>query len=136
MRIVAPGETLEARTAIVTYPPVFEEALDRFPQVAPEHVVVVVNQMAERDSAGLDVAYDPPRVRAHLRELLGSEGLWAPISERVRALMEADPRIPRRHVDTWTPPIDTARLVRPRSRSGAGEPARARSSAGTDATID
>ena len=108
VRIVAAGEALEARVAIVTYPPIFEEKLDRFPQVEPEHVVVVVNQMAERDAAKTDVAYDPARVRAHLRELLGSEGSWAPISERVRALMEADPRYPAPAPDTWTPLIDTS----------------------------
>jgi hypothetical protein len=107
VRIVAPGESLQARTVVVTYPPIFAEAMDRFPQVEHERLVVVVNQMAERDRTGSDVAYDPARVRAHLVELLGSEGLWAPISERVRALMLADARYPA-PIGTWTPLIDTA----------------------------
>ena len=47
-------------------------------------------------------------MRAHLAELLGSEGLWVPISERVRAAMAADPRYPAAHSDTWTPLIDLA----------------------------
>ena len=33
--------------------------------------------MAERDLARSDPAYDPARVRAHLVELLGSEGALA-----------------------------------------------------------
>ena len=74
MRIVAPGEAVRAATVVVTYPPVFAEVMDRFPAVAHDRLVVVVNQLAERDRAGTDVAYDPLRVRAHLAELLGSRG--------------------------------------------------------------
>ena len=48
--------------------------MDRFPAVAHDRLVVVVNQLAERDRAGADVAYDPARVRAHLAELLGERG--------------------------------------------------------------
>ena len=78
----------------------------------------------------------PLRVRAHLAELLGGEGLWAPISARVRAPMAADPRYPagaRRHLDAAD---RHRRLVRraPRwrgdARAAAGaRPARARPSA-------
>ena len=110
VRVVAPGERLSARTVVVTYPPIFEQAMDRFPSVDHAHLVVVVNQLAERnrarDGAHTDIAYDPARVRTHLGELLGSEGLWAPISERVRAAMLADPRYPAPLADTWTPLID------------------------------
>ena len=108
VRIVAPGERVRAATVIVTYPPVFAEVMDRFPAVEHDRLVVVVNQMAERDLAGTDPAYDPARVRAHLAALLGGEGFWAPISARVRALMAADPRYPPAFSDTWTPLIDTA----------------------------
>ncbi len=106
VRIVAPGERLRARTVVVTYPAIFDHAMDRFPQVAHDHLAVVVNQMAERDVALTDPAYDPARVRANLSELLGSEGVWLSISPRVRALMAADPRYPAAHPDTWTPLID------------------------------
>ena len=108
VRILAPGEAAAAKTVIVAYPPVFAEAMDRFPALAHQHLVVAVNQLAERDTERRDVAYHPARVRAHLAELLGSEGAWAPISERVRALMAADPRYPAAHPDTWTPLIDAA----------------------------
>ena len=107
IRIVAPGESLRARTVVVTYPPVFGHVMDRFPRVDHDTLVIVVNQMAERDHAGTDVAYDPARVRANLAKLLGSEGVWAPISERVRALMASDPRYPAPAADIWTPLIDT-----------------------------
>lgn len=107
-RIVAPGERLRAATVVATYPPVFAERMDRFPQIDHDRLVVVVNQMAERDRAGTDVAYDPARVRETLFALLGSEGEWAPISPRVRALMAADPRYPAPIADTWTPLVDPA----------------------------
>ena len=106
VRIIAPGEAVRAKTVVVTYPVPLAHVMDRFPRVAHEHLVVVVNQMAERDLARSDVAYDPAAVRANLEELFGGEGLWAPISERVRALMAADPRYPAPHAETWTPLID------------------------------
>lgn len=106
VHILAPGESLAAGTVIVTYPPVFEAVMDRFPEVRHQRLAVVVNQMAERDLSRSDVAYDPARVRAHLAALLGSEGIWIPISDRVRALMAADPRYPAPWPETWTPLSD------------------------------
>lgn len=105
-RILAPGERIEARIVIVTYPPPFDAVLDRFPEVTHETLAVVVNQMAERDLARRHPVYDPARVRANLRRAFGSEGIWLPISNRVRALMEADPRYPAPAAATWTPLID------------------------------
>ena len=49
VRILAPGEALEAATVVVTYPPVLAEVMDRFPKIAHERLVVVVNQLAARD---------------------------------------------------------------------------------------
>jgi hypothetical protein len=105
---VSPGEVVRAETVVVTYPPLFDQVMDRFPSVDHDQLVVVVNQMAERDRTGGDPAYDPGRVRAHLKELLGSEGVWVPVSERVRAIMAVDPRYPLPFPDTWTPMIDRA----------------------------
>jgi glycosyltransferase involved in cell wall biosynthesis len=107
VRIVASGETLRAGSVIVTYPPVFAERMDRFPRIGHDVLAVVVNQMAERDTLRLDVAYDPARVRGHLADALGREGAWAPISERVRAAMASDGRYPAPLPETWTPLIDT-----------------------------
>ena len=120
VRIVAPGEAVRAGTVIVTYPAVFDQPMDRFPEIAHDRLAVVVNQMAERDRAGRERAYDPARVRANLAELLGSEGAWVPISARVRALMAADPRYPAPDADTWTPLIDLAEWrLGPAARSGS-----------------
>lgn len=119
VRIVAPGEQVRAETVIVTYPAVLDQPMDRFPEIAHERLAVVVNQMAERDRAGRERAYDPARVRVNLAELLGSEGAWIPISARVRTLMAADPRYPAPHPDTWTPLIDLAEWrAGPATRSG------------------
>lgn len=108
IRVVAPGERVTARTVVLSYPPILDHVMDRFPEITHDHLFVVVNQLAERDRAGTDIAYDPARVRANLVELLGSEGRWVPISPRVRAVMEADPRYPAPAPETWTPLLDTA----------------------------
>lgn len=105
-RIIAPGERIAAKVVIVTYPPPFDAVLDRFPEVTHETLAVVVNQMAERDLARRHPVYDPARVRENLRRSFGSEGIWLPISDRVRALMAADPRYPAPAPATWTPLID------------------------------
>ncbi len=121
-RILAPGERLRAATVVVTYPPVFAERMDRFPQVAHDRLVVVVNQLAERDRARTDIAYEPGRVRANLAALLGGEGEWTPISPLVRALMVADPRYPPPAPDTWTPLVDPAPFAaRPACWRGAAQ---------------
>ena len=106
LRILTPGESARAATVILSHPPLASHVMDRFPAIDHDRLVVVVNQMAERDLGGQSVAYDPAQVRSNLREMLGSEGVWAPISERVRRLMEADSRYPAPHGDTWTPLID------------------------------
>lgn len=106
LMIISPGEEVRADTVIFTYPAILTHAMDRFPSIAHNRLVVVVNQMAERDIKGKDVAYDPLRVRQQLVEFFGNEGDWVPISARVRKLMENDRRYPRPHQDTWTPMTD------------------------------
>ncbi len=123
MRIIAPGETASARTLVFSHPPLASHVMDRVPAIAHDRLVVVVNQMAERRTDGLSPVYDPGPVRAHLREMFGSEGLWAPISARVRALMVADPRYPPPLEDTWTPLIDAAAwAARPAAWRGETRP--------------
>lgn len=107
VRIVSAGESVDARTVVVTHPPILHHRLDMFPRIAHERLVVVVNQMAERDRSGKDMAYDPATVRRHLVEYFGHEGDWVPISGTVRTLMMADGRYPPPHGDTWTPLVDT-----------------------------
>jgi FkbM family methyltransferase len=106
VRIVAPGEEVRAETVAFTHPPLAKQVMDRFPKISHDHLVVVVNQLAERNRSGTDRAYDPLAVRANLVELFGSEGLWTPISERVRRIMAADPRYPAPNDDIWTELVD------------------------------
>lgn len=47
LRIAAPGEAIRAATVVLTYQPLPDQAMDRFPVVDHEQLVVVVNQMAE-----------------------------------------------------------------------------------------
>ncbi len=107
LQVVAPGEEVRASTIIFGYPAILQHRMDLCPKVAFDHLLVVVNQMAERLTDGSDVAYDPLVVRDNLRQLFGTEGHWAPISERVRRLMRGDSRYVTPHSETWTPIIDT-----------------------------
>ncbi len=122
LRIVAPGERLRAATVAVSYPPVLAERMDRFPEIAHNRLVVVVNQLAERDRGGREAAYNPAVVRANLAALLGSEGDWAPISPRVRAIMTADPRYPAPAPQTWTPLVDLESVAPRAAWRGAARP--------------
>lgn len=112
VRITGAGEQVEAGTVVVTHPPILQYRLDMFPQIRHQRLVVVVNQMAERDRSGKDRAYDPAAVRGHLVDYFEHEGEWVPISGTVRAIMEADPRYPSPHADTWMPLVDTGEWCR------------------------
>ncbi|MEP9398523.1 glycosyltransferase [Mesorhizobium sp. KR2-14] len=116
--IISPGEKVVADNVVITYPAMLQHLLDRFPSIKHEKLFVVVNQMGERDTKGDDVAYDPVRVREHLVEYFGHEGDWVPISNRVRKIMEEDPRYPQPHKNTWTPMVDVDEWMigRPRWR--------------------
>jgi len=120
VRIVCAGEEVDVGTVVVTHPPILQYQLDMFPRLNQERVVTVVNQMAERDRSGRDVAYDPAVVRRRLIDYFGHEGDWVPISGTVRALMEADERYPPPHRDTWMPLVDTDTWLahRPHWRGG------------------
>jgi glycosyltransferase involved in cell wall biosynthesis len=107
LRIVAPGEKVQTSTMIAVYPVLLQHVIDLCPDIEFDNFLVIVNQMAARLYNGGDVQYDPLRVRDNLRELFGTEGAWVPVSGLVRQLMEADPRYPTPHADTWTALIDT-----------------------------
>lgn len=107
LRIVSAGERVHASTVVVGYPVVLRHIIDNCPDIACDRLAVIVNQMAARLVGGGDVQYEPLTVRDNLMETFGTEGIWVPISARVRELMEADPRYPAPHRDIWTPLIDT-----------------------------
>lgn len=106
IHIVCPGEEIKARYVIVGYPPVLNAMIDNPPHVEHEKLFVIVNQVPARLSTGLDIQYDPMKCRQHLRRVFGEEGVWAPISGRVRELMNIDGRFPRVTSMDWTPMID------------------------------
>jgi hypothetical protein len=108
VRVIAPGETARAGTTIVGYPAVLRTPMDLFPRIQTGGLIIVVNQMAERLYSGGDPQYDPRELRAHLREIFGIEGLWAPISGLVQRLMRDDPRYPAPTETIWTPLADAA----------------------------
>jgi glycosyltransferase involved in cell wall biosynthesis len=72
-----------------------------------DHLVVLVNRMAEHASGAGEVAYDPRVVRENMQELFGTVGIWAPISQIVQRSMREDSRYPPPHGEVWTPIIDT-----------------------------
>ena len=75
VRILAPGEALRPGPWSSPTRRCFQEIMDRFPEIEHDRLVVVVNQMAERDRTGADVAYDPaPGAREPARTAFGGEG--------------------------------------------------------------
>ena len=104
--IVVAGDKVSATYVIVGYPSILNYLSDRFPSVSFKHLVIIINQMAERLTTGHEFEYDPKRVRANLVQLFGTEGHWVPISGHVREMMELDPRYPEPLPDIWTPLID------------------------------
>lgn len=104
--IIAPGDIVEANTVIITHPPILNERMDRVAGLRPQRVVLVVNQMAERDVLGTDKAYSPQRVHQNMIDLFDVTPEWAPISGLVRRLMEEDSRYPKPHPQIWTPLIE------------------------------
>jgi hypothetical protein len=83
VRIVAFGESVKTREVVVVHPRVFRAAIDRFPKVERETLVVLAHPEAGAGAAdgGLPVA-----VRANLRALLGGEGAWMSPGEWTKRL--------------------------------------------------
>src|SRR5690606_668710 len=92
---------------LVAYPPILQHIIDPRPSISPKHVVVIVNQFASRLVSGADAQYDPLTVRANLREVYDSEGVWVPISSWVQRLIQEDERYPRPWPKPWYPLLDT-----------------------------
>jgi len=106
VRVVSPGEKVRASTVIVGYPVILRYVIDLCPEIEFDNFVVVVNQLASRLADGGDVQYDPLELRANLKTLFGADGLWVPISGRVKRIMQMDSRYPTPHSEIWVPLID------------------------------
>jgi hypothetical protein len=107
VRIVAPGETVRASTVIVGAPFILQHVIDLCPEVDCDSLIVLVSRMAAKVASRESAQYAPDQVRTNLKEVFGTEGLWIPISKRVRGLMEQDERYPPPQSETWTPLINT-----------------------------
>lgn len=106
VELLSAGEQASARTFVIGFAVVLRHLLDELPAVASERQAVIVNQMASAWTSRPSSVYDPLRLRAHMRQLFGVEGVWVPISPRVRRLMMADPRYPPPHDEDWIPLLD------------------------------
>lgn len=80
--LLLPGDRAHARLAVVRNASVFEAVPSSAPEVSADHVVLVVNNVAE-DAAG-QRHFDPVSVNATLTGLFGSVPRWFPIGPAVR----------------------------------------------------
>lgn len=105
--ILSPGDAVDADFVLFGYPVILQYRIDPLPVIRANQVVVVVNQFASRLVDGGDCQYDPGRIRSHLRDIFGMEGIWVPISNWVKRLIEEDGRYPIPHREPWYPMLDT-----------------------------
>lgn len=120
--ILSPGDTVETKYVLFGYPAIINHLQDDFPSIKTDHLIVIINQFAERLYDGTDPQYDPEVVRANLRSLFGMEGSWIAISDLVRGLMEKDRRYPVPHPDVWSPMVEAEQWFKVplRWRGGSG----------------
>lgn len=104
--ILGPGDIVDAELVLFGYPVILQYRIEPMPEIRAKQLGIVVNQFASRLVDGGDQQYDPLRVREHLRQIFGMEGVWIPISNWVKRLMEEDRRYPVPHAKPWNPMID------------------------------
>lgn len=122
--IVPPGGKIDVKTVLVGYPPILNSKIDLPPEIAPEQLFIITNQMHARLYSGGDVQYDPGRVAENVRRLFGVTPTWIPISDLVRNLMISDGRYAPIHPQTWTPLIETDTWCKEQVRYRGGKGAR------------
>jgi glycosyltransferase involved in cell wall biosynthesis len=92
--------------AIVGLASILSHLPDEPPRIQARQALVLVNQFASTFSTGHAVQYDPMKARENMCTVFGDEGLWIPISGRVKELMSRDPRYPQPWPDPWHPLLD------------------------------
>lgn len=107
MNVLTSADNVTADFLLIGYPPIATRIPSSLPNIQAGHVVVLVNQFAERLREGIDVRYDPTLVHENLQKTFESGGTWIPISNLIRHLMEADARYPKPWPKPWHPLIDT-----------------------------
>jgi glycosyltransferase involved in cell wall biosynthesis len=100
VQMLVHGERVSADLLIVRYPPVLQEWHRFLPDVAPEHVRVIVNQppMSDYGPNGV-VRYRLAQCQENLRKYWGQPGVWHPIGPLVRKAL-------RQHHSEQLPVID------------------------------
>lgn len=81
IRVIAPGEVARVGRVIVAGASVFEHALDRFPQIEYERLLVVSGSEWEASHGVRTAGFDEDLVRGHLVEFFGAAGEWVPSLE-------------------------------------------------------
>lgn len=104
IRIIAPGERVEAGEIVIFGPGILRHRIDLFPVEKAERVTVVVDHAPDL-SAG---PYDPEAVRKTVEELFGTPGEWVATTPEAQAAMRTDPRFPAPADGLWTGPSPRA----------------------------
>lgn len=103
VRIVCPGEAVRANTVLICNPLSLDAIPDKPPNVEFEQLFVIVSRLPYRFLDGRDLQYDPISCRRTLSRVFGFEGVWVPISKRVREVMMRDGRFPLIAPQDWPP---------------------------------
>jgi len=80
IRIVAPGEETPARLALVARPDLFQHRLDRFPEVAPDRALILVDRLPGTGEFNGTDHFDPATVSRNAAGAFGCEPEWVPVS--------------------------------------------------------
>lgn len=92
IRIVAPGETVEARVAAIEEIGLLKHRLDRFPIVKTDVALVSVNRLPQADHPNPFSRYEPAAIAETGAESFGQAVRWAPVSPLAERQMRADGR--------------------------------------------
>jgi hypothetical protein len=108
-----PGSRVHAKLIIVRHPTVILSTRHRLQNVTGEHVLIIANHAAI--DAGGKQHYDIAAADAKLREIFGTEPIWAPIGPVVRGTMLQQTReVPFREQD-WVNIFALPDEVQPRT---------------------
>jgi hypothetical protein len=85
IRVISPGETVEARAVIVVTSDVFEHAMDRFPELTFERLIVMACSTNDQSPTGGE--RDQKELRQQFEECFGQESEWLHDSDELLRLI-------------------------------------------------
>ncbi|WP_157973649.1 glycosyltransferase [Tropicimonas sp. IMCC34043] len=113
--LLVPEDKVTTRLCIVHHPPILRYPIDAVPEIACDHLTVLVNQSPMQLWSEAPHLYDPTAVKAACRAMFGREPTWTAISPRVVRILDSlggyDPINP----EIWYPPLDTGISASPKS---------------------